>query len=271
MKRGILLIYFLLITLLAGAQSYAEIGIFGGGSYYLGDLNPGRQFLLTKPALGGFVRHNFNERLAVKGSLHYGTLHGDDAVSKVNTARNLNFTSHITDISGTFEFNFFEYFIGSLRHYVTPYMYGGASVFFFNPKATYNGTTYQLHDLGTEGQGSAVYPDRKPYKRTGFAVPFGIGIKYSLNNFIGMSLDWRMNKTFSDYIDDVSKTYYLDLRSISAGEADAHEIASDPTLSHSTGMQRGDSKGNDWYSYIGASVSVRVNYLKRTRCLNIYY
>lgn len=271
MKKRILLLSFLFTTMLAGAQSYGEIGLFGGGSYYLGDLNPGSQFLLTKPAAGAFIRHNFNERTAIRGSFTYGTLHGDDAISKVNTNRNLNFTSHISDISATFEFNFYEYFIGSLRHFVTPYMFGGASVFFFNPKATYNGVTYELHGLSTEGQGSSAFPERKAYKRTGFSIPFGIGVKYSINSFIGMSLDWRMHKTFTDYIDDVSTTYYLDLQGLSPGEVEPFELASDPGLNHNSGMQRGDSKYNDWYSFVGISISLRLNYLERERCLNVFY
>lgn len=271
MKKRFFLLFFLFTTMLAGAQSYGEIGLFGGGSYYLGDLNPGSQFLLTKPAAGAFIRHNFNERTAIRGSFTYGTLHGDDAISKVNTTRNLNFTSSISDISATFEFNFFDYFIGSLRHFVTPYMYGGASVYFFNPKATYNGVTYELHGLSTEGQGNAAFPERKAYKRTGFSIPFGIGVKYSINSFIGMSLDWRMHKTFTDYIDDVSTTYYLDLQGLSPGEAEPFELASDPGLNHNSGMQRGDSKYNDWFSFVGVSISLRLNYLERERCLNVFY
>ena len=92
--------------------------------YYVGDLNPQKHFLLTKPAFGAFLRHNFNERLAVKGAITYGTLKGDDAVSETNPNRNLNFESPLTEVSGTFEFNFFNYFIGSQRYYFTPYMYG---------------------------------------------------------------------------------------------------------------------------------------------------
>lgn len=243
----------------AVAQRYGEIGLFGGGSYYLGDLNPGDQFLMTKPAFGAFLRHNFNERIAVRGGFTYGTLQGDDLVSKVNPERGLNFTSHVSDISATLELNFFDYFIGSLRHFVTPYMFAGASVFMYNPKATYNAGEFELHDLSTEGQGSD-YPDRKMYKRTQFAIPFGIGVKYSLNSFMGISASWTMNKTFTDYIDDVSTTY-----------PKTPSIASDPTLQHKEGMQRGDPTYNDWYSFLGLSLSIRLNYLEKERCLNIFY
>ncbi|MHC1776733.1 MAG: DUF6089 family protein [Lentimicrobium sp.] len=264
-------LFFLLAGMTAFAQRYGEIGISGGGMYYLGDLNPGKQFLMTQPAFGGFVRHNFNERLAVRAGLTYGILKGDDAVSGQNQRRNLNFQSSITDISGTFEFNFFNYFIGSQRYYFTPYMYGGASVFFFNPKGNVNGELTELRSLGTEGQGSPEYPWMKEYGKIGFAIPFGIGIKYSLGSFVGLSVDWGMRKTFTDYIDDVSTYYYLDLAGAAPGEVSPAALASDPTLMHNAGMQRGDSTYDDWYSVISASISLRLNYLEKTRCLNIFY
>ncbi|MFH1119079.1 MAG: DUF6089 family protein [Bacteroidota bacterium] len=270
MKRFSVL-FFLFFGISAYAQHYGEIGLMGGGMYYIGDLNPGKHFLQTKPSFGGFVRHNFNERIALKVAYTYGKVKGDDAVSKENPARNLNFQSNINDISGTIEFNFFNYFIGSLRHFVTPYMFGGASVFLFNPKGIVNGAMTELKPLGTEGQGSALYPSRKQYSNVGFAIPFGIGLKYSLNNFIGMSVDWSMHKTFTDYLDDVSMTYYLDLAGTSPGEVSATALASDPTLMHNAGMQRGDSAFDDWYSIVSFSISLKLRYLERTRCLNVFY
>ena len=272
MKKLILILLIITVYGNANAQRYAEVGVFGGGSYYLGELNPGQQFLFTKPAFGAFLRHNFNDRIAIRGAFTYGTLKGDDYKSEVNPDRGLNFTSPVSDISATLEFNFFEYFIGSLRHFVTPYMFAGASVFMFNPKGTYNGETLVLHDLNTEGQGSDAYPDRKMYKRTQFAIPFGVGVKYSLTSFMGLSASWTMNKTFTDYIDDVSTTYYFDA---SKFDPDAppppNAIFADPTMKHDEGMQRGDPTYNDWYSFFGLSLSIRLNYLERERCLNNNY
>lgn len=270
MKKLILILLIITVYGNVNAQRYAEVGLFGGGSYYLGELNPGQQFLLTKPAFGAFLRHNFNERIAIRGGFTYGTLKGDDYKSEVNTNRGLNFTSPVSDISATLEFNLFEYFIGSLRHFVTPYMFAGASVFMFNPKATYNGETYVLHDLNTEGQEGIEYPERKMYKRTQFAIPFGIGVKYSLTSFMGLSASWTMNKTFTDYIDDVSTTYYFNASDIGTS-ADPPSLAADPTMQHDKGMQRGDPTYDDWYSFFGLSLSIRLNYLEKERCLNNNY
>ncbi len=263
------LIPFLTLISIAGySQSYGEIGLFGGGAYYVGDLNPDKHFLLPRPAFGGFMRHNFNERLAIKLSGTFGSVEGDDAVSGYNPDRNLNFRSTFTDISATFEINFFEYFIGSLRYYFTPYMFGGAGMTLFNPKGLYNGEWYELQPIGTEGQTSDVYPDRDPYKRIAFQIPFGIGVKYSLNEYIGLSLHWSMHKLYTDYLDDVSTTYYLDLANSNPSDVGTEGHLSDPTLKHNAGMQRGNSQNNDWYSTAGISVSVMINYGSNKKCLN---
>jgi hypothetical protein len=121
-----------------------------------------------------------------------------------------------------------------------------------------------LRPLTTEGQTTQ-------YSRIGFAIPFGIGLKYSLGDFLGFSLDWSMHKTFTDYLDDVSTVYYLDLKGSEPGEVSQAALASDPTLLHNNGMQRGDSTYDDWFSVVSASVSFRINYFKKTRCLNIFY
>lgn len=260
----------LLLSLVGFTQSYGEIGLFGGGSYYIGDLNSAKQFQITKPAFGAFVRHNFNERIAFKLAGTYGAIGGDDALSKADLTRNLNFSSSIIDISTTFEINFFEYFIGSLKYYVTPYMFGGAGVVLFNPKGKYDGNLYELQPLGTEGQGSDAYPDRKPYSKVAFTIPFGIGVKYSLNDFVGLSLYWSMQKTYTDYLDDVSTTYYLDLAGDDPATTDIAGLLSDPTLLHNSDMQRGNSETNDWYSFAGLSVSLKINYASRHKCLNVF-
>lgn len=261
---------FFIVPFSSFSQGYGEVGIHGGVSYYLGDLNPGNHFQMMKPSFGGFVRHNFNERIAVNLSGTFGQITGDDAVSGYNPDRNLNFISPITDISATFEINFFEYFIGSVRHFITPYMFAGAGVTMFNPKGEYDGNLYELQPLKTEGQGTELYPDRKPYSRTTFNIPFGIGVKYSLNDYIGLSLSWTMHKAYSDYLDDVSKTYYLNLIDANPSEVGIGALLSDPTLSHKNGIQRGNSQNNDWYSFAGLSVSFRINYNTSKKCLNTF-
>lgn len=226
------------------AQKYGEIGIMAGGAYYIGDLNPNKHFILTKPAFGGFIRHNFNERFATKISGTFSSIQGDDFVSKINLDRGLDFKSNLFDISATFEINFFNYFIGSKRQFITPFWYGGFGVVFFNPN--------RLNGVNLEGS----FIEKVIYKPMALSIPFGIGLKYSLNDMLGMSIHWGMQKVFTDYLDDVSTTY---------------KVLTSTTGSHEVGMQRGNSKDNDWYSIIGISISKKINYLTKEKCINVYF
>jgi hypothetical protein len=241
----------------ASAQSYGEVGVMAGGSYYIGDLNPEKHFLLTRPAFGAFLRHNFNERFATKIAGTFSTIEGDDIVSEYSLDRALNFKSNVIDINATFEINFFDYFIGSQRSFITPYWYGGIGVIFFEPKSRNSDINLTKLEIRTENVN---------YKTMALSIPFGIGIKYSLNNMYGISLHWGMQKTFTDFLDDVSTVYYLP-----AGASSEFINIADPTGQHSTGMQRGNSKSNDWYSIAGISLTRKINYLSKEKCINVYF
>lgn len=246
-----ILIFSIIVVLLSVnpsfAQKYGEIGIMAGGSYYIGDLNQDKHFLLTKPAIGGFIRHNFNERFAAKISGTFSSIEGDDSVSKINLYRGLDFKSSLIDISTTFEINFFNYFIGSKRQFITPFWYGGIGVVFFKPKRL-NG-----------GDPAGSYTEKVTYKTMALSFPFGIGLKYSLNDMLGMSVHWGMQKVFTDYLDDVSTTY------------EVIDNITDPAGTHELGMQRGNSQDKDWYSIIGISISKKINYLSKEKCINVYF
>ena len=89
----------------------------------------------------------------------------------------------------------------------TPYITLGVSAFNYDPYAYLDGQKYFLRPLGTEGQGSTLIPDRKPYSTMAFAIPFGVGVKYSLNDRMNMGFEVVHRFTNTDYLDDVSKTY----------------------------------------------------------------
>ena len=247
----------------AGAQDL-EVGFIGGGCYYLGDLNPGKHFVNSKISYGAVARCNLDTRWAVKLSFERGTIKGNAANSTFLPDRGLSFTSDITDIAATVEFNFRQYFTGSTMNAFTPYVFTGISAFFYNPKN--NGV--ELRSLGTEGQ-NIGYMGRAPYGSVGISIPFGLGLKVSFTKKIGFQVYWEMHKTFNDYLDDVSTTYYLDGRTIT--ESDPIGIASDPTRNHEAGMQRGSTSNNDWYCFYGASLTYKFNLISTKRCRDLHH
>jgi hypothetical protein len=236
-----------------------EVGLYGGASYYIGDLNPGKHFINSQLAYGLSARYNIDTRWAVKINGYRGKITGSSSATGFLPGNQLNFESTITDISAEVEFNFMSYFTGSHKDFFSPYIYTGISLFFYDPMA--NGLS--LRSLGTEGQ-NIGFQGRQPYGNSGIGIPFGLGVKLSLARNLGMTVFWEMHKTFTDYLDDVSTTYYLNSSKINA--SDPAEVLSDPSLSHQPLMERGNPNTRDWYSFSGLTLTYKFNLHGRKKC-----
>ena len=260
MKKHLLTLAIALSGTFAFAQT-AEVGLFGGISYYIGDLNPGIHFLASKPAYGVVARVNLDSRWTVKANAYRGNIKGDDNIGRTKVERGLKFESKITDISFSAEFNFFDYFTGSRKNILTPYIFGGIGMVIFNPMAD----GVELKSIGTEGQ-NVGFDGRKPYNLVAFSIPFGIGLKYSLNKRFALTAEWGMRKSFTDYLDDVSTTYYLDGSQIDT--SDPEEILSDPTLQHQAMDERGNPTTKDWYNFTGVTLTYKFRLYNKHKCPN---
>ena len=262
MKKTLIIII-LFSSFVSSRAQRNEIGPFLGTSYYLGDLNPSKHFLLTKPAFGLIYRYIFNQRWALKISGLYGSVEGSDAKAKFNEKRNLSFKSPLFEASSQLELNFLPYATGNKeKNYFTPYIFAGVSIFNFNPKAKYNGTWYNLQPLGTEGQGTSS-SNVKPYSLMKVAFPFGLGVKYSIGKNVSIGAEWGLRKTTTDYLDDVSTTY-ADPVILGAEHGDIAAIMSNLSLpaepgenTNITGSQRGNSGTKDWYSFAGVFITFK--------------
>jgi hypothetical protein len=263
MKKSIVFLFLTLVVSTNVKAQFSEFGLMGGVSYYMGDLNPDVPFKKVLPAGGLFYKYNFNERFSVRGAFTLGYVMGDDAKSKVQSQldRNLRFESWLYEFAITGEFNFFKYAPGDMHHFITPFLFGGIAVFKFNPIATAaDGNDYELQPLGTEGQGTTYYPDRKKYSLTTASIPFGLGVKCNISKTFAVGLEWGMRYTFTDYLDDVSGTY-ADPQVIGAERGPiAEELANRSNLPVETlkGRQRGNSKTNDWYSFALVTFSMNI-------------
>lgn len=262
----LLLFSILLFTSLVGYAQFPtlEVGFFAGGSSYLGDLNPKNPFNMIGLGYGGVVKYNINDRNAFRVNVLLGTLAGDDNLTKAVEGRNLAFKNEIMEISLQYEISFLPYFTGSHQDFFSPYIFFGLGYLNHSPTAEFEGTTYNLQELNTEGQGSAVYPDRESYSSSQFVVPFGGGVRLALNERIGAGFEVGFRKTFTDYLDDVSMTYYFDGQTVD--QSDPVFALSDPTFSHEKGETRGDPQSKDWYAFIGFTLTYRFNLVKHTSC-----
>lgn len=253
MKRFLFFSLTLLFLSPLAAQKSDEIGLFLGGSYYIGELNSQHLSSLTRPAGGVVYRHNFNPRLAVAGSMLFGSVQGIDARSSSyqQQQRNLSFRSSIYELAGRMEFNFIEYEMGKDKHSFTPFMFLGVAGFNFNPKASFGNQWVALQPLKTEGQS-------KGYMKTQISIPFGAGIRLNLAKRIGLVAEWGMRKTFTDYIDDVSTTYADAATLYANGGPLAVAIADRSTNVNDAGKQRGNPRNKDWYSFAGVTLTFQL-------------
>ncbi|MFZ1687250.1 MAG: DUF6089 family protein [Flavobacteriales bacterium] len=238
----------------------SELGITGGVTYYIGDLNT-RHYYNPKPAIGLVYRYNFNERYAFRLQGLYGRLAAFDSDSHDPNAvaRNLSFTTSLFEVAGLLEVNFFPYRAGKDKKNWTPFLFVGAAYFRTNPKAELNGVEFDLAPLGTEGQGSSAGTN-EPYALDHLAYPFGAGMKFNMRR-VDIQLEWGLRKTKTDYIDDVSGNYVDnsllefengDLSAALADRSDVDRTNGDPNA----GRARGDDHTSDWYQYTGVSLTI---------------
>jgi hypothetical protein len=187
-----------------------EFGIGLGAAHYFGDLNTRAKFNRPKMAATVFFRKNFSNYISGRIAASFARLGYSDIYNKDNEymyRRNLSFNSNVWELALQGDFNFFRFMPGEPGFNMTPYITFGVGAFSYDPFAYLEKEKIFLRPLGTEGQGSAQYPDRKQYSTMGISIPFGAGIKYSLNERLNIGFEILHRYTNTDYLDDVSKTY----------------------------------------------------------------
>ncbi len=290
----LLLLSFLLIPIFSFSQRSSrwkrtryEIVLGIGTTNFLGELGgsdeAGANFFsdfeisTSRPLLHAGFRYKILEPLSTKIQISYGWVQGNDATTEniFRKNRNLSFYSPIIEFGAQLEYSLIKEKVGhryNLRKTkglqqllrVNTYVFAGIAGFYFNPKGQDStGNWHALQPLGTEGQG--LVSTRPMYSRVSAAIPFGIGFKYGINRKISIGLEYGMRYTFTDYIDDVSTTYYdNDLLRLARGDI-AAELADpnmgDPALSGQTApnQQRGNPRDNDAYMFTLITLTYKLN------------
>lgn len=169
--RWSFLIVFILFFTQLSAQNWttdeykAEIGLNGGGSFYIGEGNS-TMFAFPQFAFGGFFRYKLNTRLALKGELSTANVVGN--VFPPNRV-------YVGDLTG--EFNFFELEKNSNKRYskiYSPYIFTGLT-------------------LMTDVYQGQKFPE--------FGIPFGLGIKVKLTDRLNFNAQWTSRLMFVDNLE----------------------------------------------------------------------
>ena len=221
-----------------------EVGATGGLSYYVGDINPKKHFSQNDLGLGAVVRYYQNFRWAFRFQYSNMSLASSDEIAASRPERGFSFNSNINDFALIAEFNFFDYWTGSNRNYITPYIFAGVSYFTYNTSLP-EGMKSQAYDSNGEAFTTDEY--EKLPKGSNLSIPFGIGVKYSLFKRVGMSLEWRIHKTFTDEVDCMIDNYKQG--------SEQGELVREPFVYKC-----------DWFSMLGLSITYRFNLPKKDAC-----
>ena len=190
MRKGLVTLLMLCATLTASAQQddeyLMEIGGGVGMVSYQGDFN-GKITSGMQPAGAIVWRRLLNPYMGFRVTGMMGKLKGDatrvETYYPDETTRAYSFDRSLTDVSVTYEYNFWPY--GTGRDYrgakrLTPVVFGGI------------GATY------VSGGEKKVFTAN---------VPIGLGIKYKLKERLNVGLEWSMHFSLSDELDGIADPY----------------------------------------------------------------
>ncbi|MFZ9955177.1 MAG: DUF6089 family protein [Flavobacteriales bacterium] len=289
MRYCIAFLGLMLITASSQAQSYsawkrlrAEMTFGGGTTNFLGDLGGADQIgtdyykdfemNMTRPTAFVGGRYKLNPRHALMVGFQWGMLAGDDRTTawpdRMN--RQFQFRSHVLELGARYEFYFVKEKSGHIYKLkkikgmkslgLYPYIFVGVAGFYHNPKGKdANGNWHSIRPLNTEGQG--IIATRKPFSPIGLAIPYGIGFRRALDKRWMIGIDYGQRKTFTDYMDGVSTTYFDNATILAFKGAPAAYLA-DPNLGtnqyYVAGQQRGDPTDKDSYGFFTVTVSYKL-------------
>lgn len=275
-------------------QNTFSVGVFGGSSYYFGDLT-GDNFITSSDlnwAVGLRGAYNLSPRWTPKVNFYYGKVNGSDLDDGgAHFKRGYQFRSVILEGSILMEFNLNR--LGANSNYRwTPALAVGIGRFYYNPKWDYeeNGETYtfNLRELGTNGQyaGRTNTLGRDAiggYGLTSWCIP----LEFSLKRIAGKRNQWLASfmigwrYTFTDHLDDVGGYEYASYAEMtSQGQREQYQIVADrmgvsPDLVEraaldfwqpndlSTSGTRGNAAIKDWYFYTGITISRILPYVRK--------
>lgn len=221
MKKQFLVLIFIINSIILNAQ-YHEMGLFVGGSNYIGDVGSDFYIMPSNSAIGLVYKWNLTTRHSIRFSAINSSLKGTDyRTNDLNRfGRAYSFENTINEGSIGVELNFVDFNLHEEVTSFSPYLYLGVSYFKFN-EFYYN---------------SSLIPVAKPIeyqKGESFSLPiiFGIKTNPSPNYVIGMEIGARY--AFTDNLDGSSPSNALGLDFLSFG----------------------NKNNNDWYIFSGITIS----------------
>lgn len=168
-----------------------ELGVFLGGSNFIGDVGNTTYINPNEPAFGILYKWNRSPRHAYRFSYSQSQISGNDKDSKEagRYNRGYSFQNNIKELSAGLEFNFFDFNLHEEKIKFTPYVHSGLSYFFYDELYIVSGVTH------------------KDGMKSNIAIPMTLGVKTNfIRNFV-LGLEVGARYTFSDNLDGSHPSY----------------------------------------------------------------
>ena len=184
--RYITIIIISILTIQNSHSQINELGVYIGGSNFIGDIGATNYISPNQLAFGAVYRWNRSERHSYRASLIFSDLEADDLDSDDprRAQRGYNFSNKIIEASVGMELTFFDFDLHSERKMATPYLYSGITV------ANYDDYYFQGGVQTSENASSWA-----------FGIPMAIGFKTTFIDKFILSMEIGARYTFTDALD----------------------------------------------------------------------
>ena len=215
MKKFLGVIVGLFLCLSTQAQIH-EIGVFIGGSNYIGDVGKTTYIAPNEPAFGILYKWNRSPRHSWRIAYSQSTITADDLDSDEagRSLRGYHFENSIKELSLALEFNFFDFNLHTLDRKVTPYVTSGINFLKYD-------------DLYVE-----LGETKKNEGKTTIAIPMIVGIKSNISRRLILAAEVGARYTFTDNLD-----------------------GSNPKDENLSPLRFGNLNNNDWYVFSGLTLT----------------
>lgn len=217
--RYLLLFLISIITSQNAVSQIYEVGLFVGGSNFIGDVGATNYIAPNQVAFGALFKWNRSPRHAFRASIIFTDLEGKDSKSDDprRIQRDYSFNTSLMEISAGMEFTFFDFNLHEYGFKGTPYLYSGISV-----------ANHDNYYFTTSGQYTAANT-----KSWAVGIPMVLGYKVRISSHLVLAGEIGARYTFSDELD--------------GSVPDNADIVD--TLSF------GNTNSNDWYVFSGLTLT----------------
>ena len=202
---------------MSNSQIY-EIGVFAGGSNFIGDVGATNYINPNQVAFGGIVKWNRSPRHAFRASVMYSRLKVDDTKSDDprRRQRGYGFRNGLLEVSAGLEFTFFDFDQHDISFKGTPYLYTGIS-------------TARHENFYFDNNGVLTPENTESWA---YGIPMVLGYKALISPHLVLGVEVGARYTFSDELDG------------SVPDADFREQ-----------LSFGNINSNDWYVFSGITLT----------------